>query len=253
MWERAELKQRAKSVLATSYWKAFLVSIVMGVATNGVASSGSRGANFDGVATGHYSPEALLGIFIIAAIVFIIAIGIASLIRILAGYHLEVGGTRYFIRAAKDDINMGHLGYGFRNGHYSGIIKTMFWKGLKVFLWTLLLIIPGIIKRYAYMMVPYILAENPNIGSKRALELSDQMTKGHKLDIFILHLSFFWWYLLGMLACLVGMIFVVPYHQSTLAELYLVLRDDLIQEGRASEEEFNIEKNITILDERVYE
>ena len=129
----------------------------------------------------------------------------------------------------------------------------MFWKGLKVFLWTLLLIIPGIIKRYAYMMVPYILAENPNIGSKRALELSDQMTKGHKLDIFILHLSFFWWYLLGMLACLVGMIFVVPYHQSTLAELYLVLRDDLIQEGCASEEEFNIEKNITILDERVYE
>ena len=118
------------------------------------------------------------------------------------------------------------------------IIKAMLYKGVLNFLWYLLLIIPGIVKSYAYMMVPYILAENPNIGYKRALELSDQMTYGHKLNIFVLRLSFFGWYFLGVMCCCVGVIFVVPYENATMAELYLVLKGQAIDKEICSREEF---------------
>ena len=107
----------------------------------------------------------------------------------------------------------------------------MFLRDVYLFLWTLLLIIPGIIKGYAYRMVPYILADNPNIGAARAIELSDQMTKGEKLDIFVLDLSFLGWILLGSLACGIGVLFVNPYVEATNAELYAALKDKAYRNG----------------------
>ena len=100
--------------------------------------------------------------------------------------------------------------------------------------------IPGIVKGYAYSMVPYILADNPNIGVSKAISLSNRMTHGHKLDMFILDLSFIGWYLLGMLAFFIGMVFVLPYENTTKAELYLILRQNVIDEGFCTEEELLI-------------
>jgi len=82
------------------------------------------------------------------------------------------------------------LGYAFDKERYMDVLKAMLYRGVMNFLWYLLFIIPGIVKNYAYMMVPYILADNPNIGYKRALELSEKMTYGHKFNIFVLRLSF---------------------------------------------------------------
>ncbi len=73
-------------------------------------------------------------------------------------------------------------------------------------------------------MVPYILADNPSIGAERAIQLSNRMTGGEKWDMFVLDLSFLGWYILGMLALGIGVIFVNPYVDSTKAELYLILR-----------------------------
>ncbi len=246
MWDRAELKQKAKWVLAGSYWKAFLVSLVMGIVSGGSSNIGSgfnnRSSNSSSGSLGsirNNSNEWFM-ILIIIGIIGVITFIIIMAVNLFVGYHLEVGGRRYFVQAAQDDINMGYLGYGFKNDRYFSIIKTMFWKDLMIFLWSLLLIIPGIIKKYAYKMVPYILADNPEIGRKRALELSDQMTKGHKFRIFVLQLSFMGWYLLGMLACLVGMMFVTPYQNATEAELYLVLRQQAIEKGLCDYQELNI-------------
>ncbi len=253
MWERAQLKEKAKRVLKGSYWKAFLVSIVMGAVSGGSSNAGSNiGSSFGGDTDFNWNTTdfnqmdsaVLFRIIAVAIAVFLAIMIIGTLIKVFVGYHLEVGGSRYFIQAAQDDINMGYLGYGFQDGRYMSIIKAMFWKGLMIFLWTLLLIIPGIIKGYAYMMVPNILADNPNIGTKRALELSDQMMKGHKLDTFILEISFIGWYLLGVLACGIGVVFVMPYQRSTMAELYLVLREDMIDKGLVSHQELNIKKQV---------
>lgn len=153
------------------------------------------------------------------------------------GYELEIGGRKYFIKAAENDVNLNYLGYGFSNGRYAEIMKSMLWRSVINFLWYLLLYIPGIIKKYAYSMVPFILADNPKIGYKRALELSEQMTNGQKMDMFILDLSFLGWILLGLCCCCIGECLVLPYYNSTYAELYLVLRQNALDNNLCTYDE----------------
>ena len=86
-------------------------------------------------------------------------------------------------------------------------------------------------------MVPYILAENPGMGSGRAIQISNEMTMGEKWDIFVLDLSFIGWYILGSLALGVGVFFVQPYYDATNAELYMKLREKAIGEGLITEKE----------------
>ena len=119
----------------------------------------------------------------------------------------------------------------------------MFLRGLYTFLWTLLLLIPGIIKSYAYRMVPYILSDNPKMGADNAITLSRKMMDGNKFELFVLELSFLGWYLLGLLALGVGILFVNPYYNATEAQLYLVLREKAIGLGYCSYEDLNLQNN----------
>jgi len=237
MWTRVELKTRAKNVLKVTYWKSFVVSLVLLIAgAYGSGGSGGRaGRNGSDYYNGQFGPDSdfllgMLAIFSVIAVIFL-------LYRILIGYGLEVGGRRYFKQATQSDVNMSYLGYAFKKDRYWDVVKSMLYRGVLTFLWFLLLIIPGIIKSYAYSMVPYILADNSNIGYQRALELSNNMTEGHKFDMFVLDLSFIGWYLLGGLLFGIGALFVRPYDDATKAELYMVLRDNAIQNGYCSQEE----------------
>lgn len=242
MWTRKELKTRAKAVLKISYWKAFLVSLIIGFVggNSGISSfnfswnSGSRTQTEFG-SIDELFPWILL-VILGVLVILLIAVGF----RVLFGYALEIGGRRYFVQSAQGNIDLNALGFAFEKQKYFNIIKTMLWRALLNFLWFLLLIIPGIVKSYAYRMVPYILADNPNIGYKRAVELSTKMTGGHKFKMFVLDLSFIGWYLLGMLALLVGTLFVLPYVNATQAELYLVLRQNALDDGLCSYEELQL-------------
>ncbi|WP_238403673.1 DUF975 family protein [Paenibacillus paridis] len=147
---------------------------------------------------------------------------------------------RYFKQAAEYEVNLNHIGYAFNKHRYWDVLKAMLWRSLLNFLWFLLLFIPGIVKSYAYSMVPYILADNPNIGYRRAVELSNDMTRGSKFRIFVLELSFLGWILLGLLLIFVGVFFVMPYIHSTKAELYLALREQALKNGLTSEEELRL-------------
>ncbi|MDF2672867.1 MAG: hypothetical protein K0R09_1132 [Clostridiales bacterium] len=242
MWTRAMIKDRAKSVLRFNYWKAFVVSLVLmfaGASRNGGGSNNSSNSNYSNY-NGPINNEVVMVYG--KVVLFIVSIWIILiLLRVLIGYMLEVGGRKFFIKAAEGESDMGYLGYCFHKGRYSKVMLTMLLRSIYTFLWTLLLIIPGIIKSYAYRMVPYILADNPSIGCSRAIELSNEMTEGQKFDIFILDLSFIGWYLLGSLALIVGVLFVLPYDDATNAELYLELRRNAIEEGLTSYEELNIE------------
>ncbi len=95
---------------------------------------------------------------------------------------------------------------------------------LLIFAWSLLLIIPGIVKGMAYAMAPYILAEHPHMSVWDALEESENMMRGHKMELFILQLSFFGWYLLSALTFGIGLLFVRTYMQATMAIFYVSLR-----------------------------
>jgi uncharacterized membrane protein len=245
MWTRAELKDRAKAVLRGNYWKAFLISLVIGFTTGGSGggsgSSWRTGGNFtdfDRYGLGSSREISALIALVLGAVAFAFIVGIAIDILLLSP--LQVGGRRYFIQSAQYFDNRGCFRFAFDSYNWKGIAGSMFLMKLYVFLWTLLLIIPGIVKGYAYSMVPYILADNPNIGARRAIELSDNMTRGHKWDMFVLRLSFIGWYLLGVLCFFIGGIFVQPYENATFAELYLTLRQNAIESGMCSLSELNL-------------
>lgn len=247
MWDRKELKRKAKEVLRTSYWKAFLVSIILAFVSGGVnpqtfnLNFGSSGSSDDSGSFGMDFDWGLFAPFLAIAItVFIIVMLFAIAFRIFVSFPLEVGSMRYFKQSAEHEVNLNHLGYAFNKGRYLDIVKSMLWRGFLNFLWYLLLIIPGIIKSYSYSMVPFILADNPNIGYRRSVDLSRQMTRGHKFRIFVLDLSFLGWIFLGILLCFVGVLFVMPYINATKAELYLSLRQQALKEGLTTEEELRM-------------
>lgn len=178
----------------------------------------------------------------VAAIIGIVVMLLAFLFRVFLLNLLVPGGLRYFVDNSEKlqsgvEANMSVLGMNFRKGNYKNTMLTMLRRDIFTFLWSLLFIIPGIIKAYSYSMVPFILADNPNIGSERAIELSMQMTQGEKFDMFVLGLSFLGWYILGVIACFVGVIFVHPYVQATKAELYRVLREKALSNRYCTYEE----------------
>ncbi len=102
---------------------------------------------------------------------------------------------------------------------------------LKIFLWTLLLIVPGIVAAYRYAMAPYLLAENPDLTAPEAIEKSKEMMAGNKGRLFCLQLSFIGWYLLAALTGGVGWIFLAPYTKSADTAFYMELTGRLPKPG----------------------
>lgn len=231
MWERTELKTLARVALKDNYWKAFLVSLVFLFATG--RGSSIRSNDFRDYIASH--PNS----FIIIVAIFILV----TAYRILLGFSLEVGSVKFYVHLSQFKNTQGCYGFAFDSANYKGIISTMLLMNIYSLLWTLLLIIPGIIKAYSYRMVPYILADNPNIGANRAITLSRKMMDGNKFETFVLELSFIGWYLLGMLALVVGILFVNPYFDATIAQLYLVLRKNALDNGTCSYEDLNIQRD----------
>ena len=89
-----------------------------------------------------------------------------------------------------------------------------------VFLWYLLFAIPGIVKFYSYAMAPYIKHDHPEYSANQAISESRRIMKGHKLELFLLDLSFIGWFLVGYCACGIGLLWVMAYMQAARAEFY---------------------------------
>lgn len=100
---------------------------------------------------------------------------------------------------------------------------------LFTFLWSLLFIIPGIIKAFSYSMSQYILADNPKLTAMEALSESKQIMDGRKLDLFILVLSFVLWYLLCLITGGIAYIYVKPYFEATITNFYNEIKDKKIE------------------------
>lgn len=98
------------------------------------------------------------------------------------------------------------------------------------FLWTWLLIIPGIIKAYSYSMTPYIVkdmvASDKQVGATDGINASKELMKSHKLDLFIFDLSFLGWNILAAITCGIGYLWVTPYYQTAKANFYRHIAGD---------------------------
>lgn len=242
MWTREQLKTNAKNNMHRNYWGcvavAFIMTVVEGVGAAGGVRSGSQSATADSSYSGYggYDIGDLSGTFAVIAsalvVVGIVLFVFGLLLNIFVGNVLRIGANKFFVQNRTEMPRVGDIFDGFRSGHYGNIVLTMFLKDLYVTLWTFLFIIPGIIKELEYMMVPYILAENPGMDQKEAFAISKRMMDGEKFDAFVLQLSFIGWYLLAAITCgLAGIFYVSPYVEATIAELYVYNKGKAFHEG----------------------
>jgi len=95
-----------------------------------------------------------------------------------------------------------------------------FLRGLYTFLWTLLLIIPGIVKSYSYAMTPFIMADHPELTASEAIDRSKELMDGHKGDLFVLDLTFIGWDLLAAITLNIGHLVLNPYKNAAHAAFY---------------------------------
>lgn len=133
----------------------------------------------------------------------------------------------YLNLAKREEISVGDVFKGFNitgKAVWLYIITNFF-----TFLWSLLLVIPGIIKIYSYSMAPFILADNPDFTAREALSKSKKIMNGHKFELFILQLSFFWWYMLEGITFGIASIYVVPYVNATTTNFYNKIKEQKIE------------------------
>lgn len=126
-----------------------------------------------------------------------------------------------------DDIDFGILFEGFKD--YGRILGTKVLQAVYTFLWTLLLIIPGLIKAYSYAMTDFILKDKPEMKNNAAIEKSMAMMDGYKMKLFLLDLSFIGWFILCLFTFGIGFFFLQPYIQVAHAAFYEDLKESRLE------------------------
>ena len=231
MWNRAELKMRGNMAFKKNYVSAVVVALLMGIfgTVSGESSARRVSENSDIYSGNLFNAGMITGLLtgIVTVVILIVLVA-----KVFVGNLLKMGGYRFFILNQTAQPGIGTLLDGFRSGHYVNIVLAMFLRDLFTALWSLLLVVPGIVKHYEYLMVPYIIAENPAMDYKEAFQISKQMMDGEKMEAFIMDLSFLGWYLLSAVTCgLLAIFYVNPYVQASFAEMYTFNKQKAYQEG----------------------
>lgn len=214
-----------------NYVSAVVVALLMGIfgTVSGESSARRVSENSDIYSGNLFNVGMITGLLAGIATVVILIVLVA---KVFVGNLLKMGGYRFFILNQTAQPGIGTLLDGFRSGHYVNIVLTMFLRDLFTTLWSLLLVVPGIVKHYEYLMVPYIIAENPAMDYKEAFQISKQMMDGEKMEAFIMDLSFLGWYLLSAVTCgLFAIFYVNPYVQASFAEMYTFNKQKAYQDG----------------------
>ena len=158
---------------------------------------------------------------LILALVFL---AVAIVLDIYVMNPLNMGGSRFFFCNLQQPADVKEICFGY-DRNYRNVVRVLFYRDLYLILWTLLFIIPGFVKAYEYRMIPYLLAEHPDMPKEQAFETSRQMMYGEKGRAFLLDVSFIGWFLLSLCTCgLVGIFYYTPYKMSTDAALYEYLK-----------------------------
>ncbi len=198
MKTRQEIKELAKTAFLNNYWIAVGVNVVVMLLVSAVSG---------------------------------MTMGIGALILmppLLIGLNMF---SLKLYRGQKGDFdtvfNDGFSNFGHKLGGY-------LWMELFTFLWSLLFVIPGIIKSYSYAMTPYILVDQPEVDAREALKRSMRMMDGHKWELFVFQLSFIGWALLSSLTCGILYIFYVgPYYNNAMAGYYEERKNAFVEQPTA--------------------
>ena len=213
MWTRAQLKQNGLAVFKANYWPAvgaFFLTTIIGSFAMGIASGVMNVFNLFGSTAMQIIGLLLYFVLYCAGYIFVLL-------------PLSVGFIRFMMNAKNGQADIGDIFYAFKS-NYLNIVKVMFFWYLYIFLWSLLFVIPGIIKTLEYFLVPYYLAENADTDKDWCFSQSSATMNGQKAGTFVLGLSFIGWCLLSPFTCyLLLFFFVLPYMSFTYLELYYTL------------------------------
>lgn len=144
---------------------------------------------------------------------------ILTLIQLVIGGAISLGYAKFNLSLIDGEEPNGKELFSCLDRLWNGFCLRFF-KGLFIFLWSLLLVIPGIVAAYRYAMAEYIMLENPGMGALEAIKESKRLMDGNKSRLFCLDLSFIGWDILGMITLGIGMIFVRPYENAAHAAFY---------------------------------
>ena len=145
--------------------------------------------------------------------------GLIALVPFLLGGVLQLGYARFLLKQhdgkALDFNDLFSQFDRFGTGFAQNFLRTLY-----TFLWSLLLIVPGIIAALSYAMTPFILEEHPELTASEAIDRSKELMNGHKMDLFILTLTFLGWDILCALTANIGHLFLNPYKNAAYAVFY---------------------------------
>ena len=229
MRTRQEIKAIGKSRFKANYWTCVLAVLLIGLALAALSalSAGQTYTQEIQSAIDGSEPETVNATFSLRT-------GIGALASLLLAGPLTVGLNYFHVMniLGRDEEVLVTTPFRAAFTNYPRKLGGALWMELFVFLWSLLLIIPGIIKTFSYAMTPYILADCPNVKAKDALKLSMRIMKGHKWELFVFDLSFIGWYLLSILTVgILNIFFTDPYRYNSLATYYLEVREEALRTG----------------------
>mgnify|MGYP002541604855 FL=1 len=181
---------------------------------------------------GRWTPAAIAGLamFVTVAVFSGIAqipyVGfVGNLLNLFVGSFICMGGYFLFWDMLRgEDADMKKLGEPF--GDYARYLIGIVLLVIYTFLWSLLLLVPGIIKSISYSMTYYIMRENPGMSGEQAIQRSMAMMRGHKMQYFLLFLSFIGWTILALIPAGLGFIWLIPYMYTAQAAFYEELKKD---------------------------
>lgn len=150
------------------------------------------------------------------------------LAAIVVGYPLTLGYAMVWLNVARNNSHpeVKDLFDGFKRRYHRSAMGTLLLQNIYTVLWTLLLIVPGIIKSIEYAMTPFIVADEPELGCNEAIEKSMAMMRGHRWQLFKMYLGMIGWMILGVFTCYIAWLWIVPYYQMVFAKFYLELKGE---------------------------
>jgi len=208
MFPRSEIKKRAKALFFAQYWPIVwrLMVFVCAIALYRLLTGGS-GLLSDAIGGG----AALLSLGSLSATVLA-----ASLLFIVLNCGVHLFALRIY-RGQPANIKAFVAGF----SRFGRVLGGMLWMTLWIFIWSLLFVVGGVVRAYAYRLTPYILMDQPDIPAREALKLSIEMTKGYKWKLFVFDLSFLGWNILNLLTGgVLGIFFLTPYQFTAAAGCY---------------------------------
>lgn len=156
---------------------------------------------------------------------------IADFIMILISSVLEVAALNVYLKMSRSPEKVSYMNFIESLNNWLRAILATLWSVLWVFLWTLLFIIPGFIKAISYSQIYYLINEYENLSVRKALKISQIITKGHKGDLFVTYLSFLGWGILCFLSLGIGTLWLRPYMNMTLINAYHAMMKDALETG----------------------